>query len=119
MMEISVPRVDKAFISHSLSCWFLGGLVMHSNLGKNPMKTRLTHGAIRWVEGDRKLTLSTIMVTRTESVTRIMVKRRYLPSKGTVNEVGGIISASRRKKTVSERRMDTHSDIFSPESAGR
>ena len=92
---------------------------MHSNLGRNPMKTRLTQGAIRCVEGDRKLTLSTIMVTRTDSVTRIMVNRRYLPNKGTVNDVGGIISASNRKNTVRESRMDTHSDIFSPESAGK
>lgn len=119
MMDISVPRVDNAFISHSLSCCVRAGLVMHSNFGKNPMKTRLTQGAIRWVEGDRKLTLSTMIVTRTDSVTRIMVKRRYLPSKGTVSEVGGIISASRRKKTVNDKRIDTQSDIFSPESAGK
>ena len=32
----------------------------------------------------------------------------YLPSRGTASEVGGMISASRRKKTVSERRIDMH-----------
>ena len=32
----------------------------------------------------------------------------YLPSSGTAREVGGMISASRRKKTVSERRIDMH-----------
>ena len=32
----------------------------------------------------------------------------YLPRRGTASEVGGMISASRRKKTVSERRIDMH-----------
>ena len=57
------------------------------------------------MDGDRKLTLSTIIVTRTDSVTRIMVKRRYLPSNGTASDVGGIISANRRKNTVNESRI--------------
>jgi len=118
-MEISVPRVGKALSSHSVSCCGLGGLVMHSSLGKKPIKTFLTQGAIRCVDGDRKLTLSTMMVTRTDSVTSIIVKSKYLPSRGTVSDVGGIISASSKKKTVNDKRMETHSDIFSPESAGR
>ena len=50
--------------------------------------------------------LSTPTVTRMESVTKIMVNRRYLPSKGTANEVGGIISASSRKNTVNDKRID-------------
>jgi hypothetical protein len=54
-----------------------------------------------------------------EEVTKIMVKRRYLPNRGTAREVGGIISASNRKNTVRERRIDTQSDTFSPESEGR
>ena len=35
-----------------------------------------------------------------------MVKRTNLPRSGTTSEVGGIISASSRKNTVSERRME-------------
>ena len=38
-------------------------------------------------------------------VSRIMVKRTNLPRRGTTREVGGMISASRRKNTVRERRM--------------
>ena len=34
-----------------------------------------------------------------------MVKRTNLPRRGTTREVGGMISASRRKNTVRERRM--------------
>lgn len=58
-------------------------------------------------------------MTHMEEVTKIMVKRRYLPNRGTAREVGGIISASNRKNTVRERRIDTQSDTFSPESEGR
>ena len=47
------------------------------NLGRKSMKTLRTHGAILWVAGVRKLTLSTPIVTTTEKVTRIMVKSRY------------------------------------------
>ena len=39
------------------------------------------------------------------NVSRIMVNKTNFPSKGTTSDVGGIISANRRKKTVSERRM--------------
>ena len=35
-----------------------------------------------------------------------MLKRRYLLSKGTARDVGGMISASSRKNTVSERRTE-------------
>ena len=38
-------------------------------------------------------------------VSRIMVKRTNLPRRGTTREVGGMISAKRRKNTVSESRM--------------
>lgn len=48
-----------------------------------------------------------------------MVKSRYLPKRGTVSEVGGIISANRRKKTVNDSRMLIQSEIFSPESLGK
>ena len=39
-------------------------------------------------------------------VSRIMVNRTNLPRRGTTREVGGMISANRRKNTVSERRME-------------
>ena len=39
-------------------------------------------------------------------VSRIMVKRTNLPRRGTTSEVGGMISAKRRKNTVSESRME-------------
>ena len=44
-------------------------------------------------------------VTTHLNVSRIMVNRTNLPRRGTTREVGGMISAKRRKKTVSERRM--------------
>lgn len=74
------------------------------------IKTLLTHGAILCVTGDRKLTFSTAMVTTTESVTSTMVKSRYLPKRGTVSEVGGMISASSRKNTVRDSRIEMQSD---------
>ena len=43
-----------------------------------------------------------------ENVTSNMVKSKYLPSKGTAREVGGIISASSKKNTVSESRIEIH-----------
>ena len=41
------------------------------------------------------------------------------PRSGTAREVGGIISAKRRKNTVSESRMLMERLTFSPESEGR
>jgi hypothetical protein len=52
-------------------------------------------------------------------VTKIIVNRRYFPNNGTAKEVGGIISASSKKNTVSDRRIDMQSVTFSPESDGR
>ena len=37
-----------------------------------------------------------------------MVKSKYLLIKGTAREVGGIISASSKKNTVSESRIEIH-----------
>jgi len=54
-----------------------------------------------------------------ESVTKIIVKRRYSPIKGTTSEVDGMISVMTRRKTVSVRRTEMQSVIFSPESDGR
>ena len=53
------------------------------------------------------------------SETIIMVKRRYLPMSGRTMLVAGMISVSKRKKTVSETRIEMHSVIFSPLSDGR
>ena len=39
-------------------------------------------------------------------VSRIMVKRTNLPRSGTTSDVGGIISASRRKNTVSDSKIE-------------
>lgn len=68
---------------------------------------------------NRKLTFNTAIVTTTDSVTSIMVKRRYFPNNGTVKDVGGMISTNKRKNTVSDSKMLIHSDIFSPLSDGR
>lgn len=59
------------------------------------------------------------MVTTTDNVTSIMVNSKYLPNSGTVNDVGGIISTSSRKNTVSDSKILIHNEIFSPESLGR
>ena len=45
-----------------------------------------------------------------ENVTRSIVKRRYFPNSGTARDVGGIISASSKKNTVSESRMEIESE---------
>ena len=81
---------------------------MNNNLGMMLMKSFLTQGDIRWVVGDLKWMLSTPTVTKMDRVTRIMVKRRYLPSKGTAKDVGGIISARSKKKTVNDSRIEIH-----------
>ncbi len=54
-------------------------------------------------------------------VSRIMVKRTNLPSRGTTREVGGMISASSRKNTVRESRMEMDRDTWSKQytSVGR
>ena len=40
------------------------------------------------------------------NVSRIMVKRTNFPRSGTTNEVGGMISANKRKKTVNESKIE-------------
>lgn len=52
-------------------------------------------------------------------VSRIIVKSTNFPSNGTTSEVGGIISASNKKNTVSDSRMEMERDTFSPLSEGR
>lgn len=63
--------------------------------------------------------MRTKTVMEMDSVTSIMVKSRYLPRSGTARDVGGMISASSRKNTVRDSKIDTQSDTFSPESEGK
>jgi hypothetical protein len=58
------------------------------------------------------LNVSRIMVKRTNylNVSRIMVKRTNLPRSGTTREVGGMISASSRKNTVRDNRIEIDRD---------
>ena len=50
--------------------------------------------------------LRTPTVMTIERVMRSMLKRRYLLSNGTARDVGGMISARSKKKTVRERRIE-------------
>ena len=50
--------------------------------------------------------LRTPTVMKIEKVTSSIVKRRYLPRRGTARDVGGIISANRRKNTVSDSKIE-------------
>ena len=52
-------------------------------------------------------------MTQMLKVSRIMVKRTNLPRSGTTSEVGGMISASSRKNTVRESRMEMESETYS------
>lgn len=58
-------------------------------------------------------------VTITESVTKTIVNKRYLPIKGMTRDVDGIISTSNKKKTVNEIKILIHNEIFSPPSEGK
>lgn len=60
------------------------------------------------VETYRKWMFRTQTVVQTDSDTKIMVKRRYLPNKGTAKDVGGMISANNRKNTVKETSIEMH-----------
>lgn len=62
---------------------------------------------------------STQTVVHTDNETNIMVNSKYLPSNGTANDVGGIISANSKKNTVSDTRIEMQSVTFSPESLGK
>ena len=106
-------------LSFSSSSGGFSGLCIHNIRGKNSIKNFRTQGAIWCVTGDLKFTFSTTIVTTTDNVTSIIVNNKYFPSKGTVRDVGGIISANNKKNTVRESRIDIQSEIFSPESDGR
>ena len=56
-----------------------------------------------------KCTFNTPTVTHIDRVTKIIVNRRYFPNNGTAKDVGGIISASSKKNTVSDKRIDMQS----------
>ena len=77
------------------------------------MKTLLIQGAMVWVCGDLKWMLRTTTVTQILKVSRIMVKRTNFPRRGTTREVGGMISARRRKNTVKESRMEMDKETWS------
>lgn len=59
-----------------------------------------------------KCTLSTQTVIQTLRDTRIMVNSKYFPNKGIASDVGGIISASNRKNTVSDTKIEMLNDIY-------
>ena len=56
--------------------------------------------------------LRTPTVMKIEKVTSSIVKRRYLPRRGTARDVGGIISANSKKNTVSDSNMEIQSVTF-------
>ena len=121
-----------------LSGWNWGRFMMRS-LGRIWMNTRFTQGAILCVCGERKWTFSTTTVTHilwggqetklknwvfnlhtltcnnadkctTHLIdTSIIAKIKYFPSKGTTNDVGGIISTTSRKNTYKLVRMEMDS----------
>ena len=51
--------------------------------------------------------MRTTTETQMDRVTRIIVKSKYFPSKGTTREVEGMISAKSKKNTVRDTRIDT------------
>lgn len=62
--------------------------------------------------------LSTKTVTIIEHVTKTIVNRRYLPISGIARDVGGLISATSKRKILSEFSIVMPIVIFSPELAG-
>lgn len=51
---------------------------------------------------------STQTVVHTDNDTKIIVNSKYLPNKGMANEVGGMISASNKKNTVNDTKIEMH-----------
>lgn len=62
----------------------------------------LTFGDMKCVDGVLKCTFSTNTVAQTDNEISISVKTRYLPSKGIVSEVEGIVSIKTDRKKMSE-----------------
>ena len=95
------------------------GLFINNILGKISVNTRFTHGFILCVDGFRKCIPSVYTARKIDIVTTIMVKRRYFPIRGITNDVGGLMSDSKRKNTVSASKIEIDKVIFSPLSDGR
>lgn len=106
-------------LSGPLSSSSFFGRSMKRNFGSIPIKKQRTQGASLCVTGDLKLTFRTAIVVTTDNVQSNIVKSKYLPRRGTVMEVGGIISTNSKKNTVRDKRMDIHNETFSPESDGK
>ena len=49
-------------------------------------------------------------MTIIDNETNIIVNNKYFPSRGTAKDVGGIISASSKKNTVNDRRIEMDKD---------
>lgn len=47
-------------------------------------------------------------VVQTDKDTKVIVNSKYLPSNGTASEVGGMISASSKKNTVNDTKIEMH-----------
>lgn len=62
-----------------------------------------------------KCTFRTHTVIQTLSDTNIIVNSKYLPNSGIARDVGGIISASNRKNTVSDTKIEMLNDIYGGE----
>lgn len=52
--------------------------------------------------------LRTQTVVHTDNETNNIVNNKYFPSNGTAKDVGGMISASNKKNTVSDTRIEIH-----------
>ncbi len=70
------------------------------------------------MDGERKCIFNTNTVTIIEHVTSTIVNNKYLPIKGVAMEVGGLISATSKRKIFKELRIVIPMVIFSPEFAG-
>lgn len=92
---------------------------MKSKAGNFSRKISLTQEGMLWVLGERWCTLSTHTLVIMEKVTNTMVNIRYLPIRGTSNEVGGTIFEIKSKNTVRARRTEMQRVIFSPQSEGK
>lgn len=72
-----------------------------------------------YVEEDLWWTLITKTVTIIDSVTKIIMKRRYSPMRGMTFEEDGIISSITKRNTVKETKTEVDNESFSPSSEGR
>lgn len=88
---------------HNVSSWISWRiLILITNYARHTSTTTQTIAYLKW-------TFNTQTVVQTDSDTKIIVKRRYFPSRGTARDVGGMISASNKKNTVNDTRIEMHS----------